>query len=110
MIKPDAHASGFVQYIRQYFLAKQIGDNFVMVHSKTSKLNLSVHAGSKGDPQYHGLVTPIYPSSAYDYESEVLYPRYFNTPNQKAVAEKMAALENGEDAIVLSSGMAAIMT
>lgn len=81
-----------------------------MSRSKTSKLTLSVHAGSKGDPQYHGMVTPIYPSSAYDYESEVLYPRYFNTPNQKAVAEKMAALENGEDAIVLSSGMAAIMT
>src|SRR5260221_11090378 len=81
-----------------------------MARSKTSKLTLSVHAGSKGDPQYHGLATPIYPSSAYDYESEVLYPRYFNTPNQRAVAEKMAALENGEDAIVLSSGMAAIMT
>ncbi len=76
----------------------------------TSKLTLSVHAGSHGDPRYKGLVTPIYPSSAYDYESEVLYPRYFNTPNQKAVVEKMVALENGEDGLVLSSGMAAIMT
>src|SRR5580698_1938191 len=77
---------------------------------KTSKLTLSVHAGSKGDPQYGGIVNPIYPSAAYDYETEVLYPRYFNTPNQKAVVEKVAALENAEDGLVFSSGMAAIMT
>ena len=81
-----------------------------MSTSKTSKLTLSVHAGSHGDPQYKGLVTPIYPASAYDYEAEVLYPRYYNTPNQKAVVEKMVALENGEDGLVFSSGMAAIMT
>lgn len=77
-----------------------------------SKLTQSVHAGSVGDPQYKGLVNPIFTSSAYDYEDlpSTLYPRYFNTPNQKAVAEKMAALENGEDALVFSSGMAAILT
>ncbi len=34
---------------------------------------LSVHAGSVGDPQYGGIVNPIYPSSAYDYDAEVLY-------------------------------------
>ncbi len=77
---------------------------------KYSKLTSSVHAGSHGDPQYSGLVTPIYPASAYDYESQVLYPRYYNTPNQKAVVEKMVALENGQDGLVFSSGMAAIMT
>jgi cystathionine beta-lyase/cystathionine gamma-synthase len=77
---------------------------------KPSKLTQSVHAGSGGDPQYGGIVNPVYPSAAYDYEAEVLYPRYFNTPNQKAVAEKIAALENGENALVFSSGMAAIMT
>jgi len=77
-----------------------------------SKLTESVHAGSHGDPQFNGTVTPIYPSSAYDYEGveTSLYPRYFNTPNQKAVCEKLAALENGEDAIIFSSGMAAILT
>ena len=80
--------------------------------SKLSKLTQSVHAGSKGDNVYKGMVTPIYPSSAYDYEDlpETLYPRYFNTPNQKAVAEKLATLENAEDGIVFSSGMAAILT
>jgi cystathionine beta-lyase/cystathionine gamma-synthase len=75
-----------------------------------SKLTQSVHVGSKGDSLYGGIVNPIYPSSAYDYETEVLYPRYYNTPNQKAVVEKLAALENGQDGLIFSSGMAAIMT
>ena len=38
---------------------------------RTSKLTQSVHSGSVGDPQYGGIVTPIYPSSAYDYDGEV---------------------------------------
>src|SRR5690606_6729221 len=78
-----------------------------------SKLTQSVHAGSFGDPQFKGTVTPIFPSSAYDYEGVTggtMYPRYYNTPNQKAVVEKLAALENAEDGLILSSGMAAIMT
>lgn len=81
-----------------------------MKKSSASKLTLSVHAGSIGDPLYGGVVTPIYPSAAYDYEAEVRYPRYYNTPNQKAVVEKLVALENGEDGLIFSSGMAAIMT
>ncbi len=75
-----------------------------------SKRTQSVHVGSVGDSVYGGLVNPIYTSSAYDYDAEVLYPRYFNTPNQKAVVEKIAALENTEDGLLFSSGMAAIMT
>lgn len=75
-----------------------------------SKLTNSVHVGSAGDPVYGGLVNPIYPSSAYDYGTEVLYPRYFNTPNQTAVVQKLASLENAEDGLLFSSGMAAIMT
>jgi cystathionine beta-lyase/cystathionine gamma-synthase len=79
---------------------------------KISKLTQSVHVGSQGDKQYKGIVTPIFPSSAYDYEGveTSMYPRYFNTPNQKAVVEKLAALENTEDGIIFSSGMAAILT
>jgi cystathionine beta-lyase len=78
----------------------------------TSKLTQSVHAGSYGDPVFKGTVNPIYPSSAYDYEglTETQYPRYFNTPNQKAVAAKIAALENAQEGLIFSSGMAAIMT
>ncbi len=77
-----------------------------------SKLTQSVHAGSVGDPQFKGIVNPIYTSSAYDYEDlpETQYPRYFNTPNQRAAATKIAALENAEEGLVFSSGMAAIMT
>ena len=75
-----------------------------------SKLTLSVHAGSVGDPLYGGLVNPIYSASAYNYDHVVLYPRYYNTPNQVAVVKKVAALENAEDGLVFSSGMAAILT
>jgi cystathionine beta-lyase/cystathionine gamma-synthase len=77
-----------------------------------SKLTQSVHAGSVGDPQFKGIVNPIYSASAYDYENlaETQYPRYFNTPNQRAAAAKIAALENAEDGLVFSSGMAAILT
>lgn len=77
-----------------------------------SKLTQSVHTGSPGDPKFKGVVTPIFPSSAYDYEGfpESLYPRYFNTPNQASVGEKVAALENAEAGLVFSSGMAAILT
>jgi cystathionine beta-lyase len=76
----------------------------------SSPLTISVHAGSKGDPQYGGVSSPIYPSSAIDYDTEVKYPRYFNTPNQQSVAEKVAALEFAEAGLVFSSGMAGIMT
>lgn len=76
----------------------------------SSPLTISVHAGSKGDPMYGGVSSPIYPSSAIDYDTDVKYPRYFNTPNQVAVAEKVAALEHAEAGLVFSSGMAGIMT
>ena len=83
-----------------------------MATKKFSKLTQSVHTGSFGDKLFGGATTPIFPSSAYDYEGveTTPYPRYFNTPNQRAVSEKLAALENAESAIIFSSGMAAIMT
>lgn len=80
---------------------------------KKSKLTQSVHAGSFGDARFRGTVTPIFPSSAYDYENTengTMYPRYFNTPNHIAVAQKLAALENAEEGLIFSSGMAAILT
>ena len=83
-----------------------------MKQSNLTKLTQSVHAGSVGDKLYKGIVTPIFPSSAYDYEEVPanFYPRYFNTPNQQAVTEKIASLENAADGIVFGSGMAAILT
>jgi cystathionine beta-lyase len=69
-----------------------------------------VHSGSRVDPATGGLNTPIYPSSAFRYVDmdENIYPRYYNTPNQRAVVEKLCALEGAEDGLLFSSGMAAI--
>jgi cystathionine beta-lyase len=77
-----------------------------------SKATDCVHAGKMIDPVTKGMVTPIHPSTSFDYvDTEILaYPRYFNTPNQQVVSEKMKTLEHGEDAMILSSGMAAIST
>jgi len=71
----------------------------------------AVHAGNVEDVMTGGVNTPIFPSSAYRVPGplgEVVYPRYQNIPTQRAVAEKIAALEGGESALVVSSGMAAI--
>ena len=70
-----------------------------------------VHAGDRPDPNTRGVNTPVFTSTAYEYldrEGGNPYPRCFNTPNQAAVAEKLATLEGAEDGLVLSSGMAAI--
>jgi len=69
-----------------------------------------VHSGSRVDRATGGLNTPIYPSSAFRYVDmdENIYPRYYNTPNQRAVVEKLCALEGAEDGLLFSSGMAAI--
>jgi cystathionine beta-lyase len=69
-----------------------------------------VHSGTRKDPATRGLNTPVYPSSSFEYGEapENIYPRYFNTPNQKAVVEKLCALEGAEDGLLFSSGMAAV--
>jgi len=74
------------------------------------KATQAVHAGSHRELNFGGVNTPIFTSSAIEYleDSEVRYPRYFNTHNNRVVAEKIAALENAEAALVTSSGMAAI--
>jgi cystathionine beta-lyase/cystathionine gamma-synthase len=71
-----------------------------------------VHSGTHVDPETRGLNTPIYTSSSFEYldTPENVYPRYFNIPNQKSIIDKLCALENAEDGLVFSSGMAAIST
>ena len=73
---------------------------------------ICVHAGGIQDEINKGIVSPVYPGSAYDYEGVNVqaYPRYFNIPNQRSVVDKLVKLENGEDGLVFSSGMAAIST
>ena len=71
-----------------------------------------VHSGSIKDRLSGGLNSPIFTSSAFVYldADENVYPRYFNTPNQKAVIGKLSALEKTESGLLFSSGMAAIST
>lgn len=72
-----------------------------------------VHSGTIDDSVAGGMNSPILPSSAFGYldrGGDIPYPRYFNTPNQKAVVEKVCALEGGEDGVLFGSGMAAIST
>ncbi len=79
--------------------------------SKKRPVNtICVHAGNIKDDKYGGATSPLYMSTAYDYRGEGtnLYPRYFNTPNQVALAQKIAALENCEAGLIFGSGMAAI--
>ena len=77
-----------------------------------SKNTQCVHSGSIADHRTGGLNSPIFTSSSFRYvdAAENVYPRYFNTPNQKAVSEKLSALENTESGMLFSSGMAAIST
>jgi cystathionine beta-lyase len=70
-----------------------------------------VHAGVQTEKTTGGVNTPIYTSSSYRFPNpsgKAYYPRYFNLPNQEAVVEKLCALEGAEEALVQSSGMAAI--
>ena len=74
------------------------------------KSTQAVRAGTRRDKNMGGLNTPLLSSSAIEYldDSEVRYPRYFNTLNHDVVADKMSALECAEAGLVTSSGMAAI--
>lgn len=78
----------------------------------SSPATISVHAGTQIDPVIKGVNTPIHTSSSFGYinTNGNRYPRYFNTPNQTAIVKKLCALENAEEGILFSSGMAAIST
>ena len=71
---------------------------------------LCVHAGSQPGPADHGLITPVITATAFDYtaDGQVRYPRYLNTPNHRATAGKLAALEGAGAALITASGLGAI--
>ncbi len=71
-----------------------------------------VHVGEVKDQQFKGAVSPVYMSTSYAFDEVDIkrYPRYYNTPNQEALCKKIAVLEHTEDAMIFSSGMAAIST
>lgn len=74
---------------------------------------LGVHAGEP-DPPIDGAVTmPIFQSSTFllgdaDDFDDIRYIRLNNTPNHQALAQKLAALEGAESAVVTPSGTAAL--
>ena len=82
--------------------------------SKNHKIDTKlIHAGEP-EKRFGGAVSmPIFQSSTFEFGGEtdyheLKYIRLNNTPNHKVLHEKLAALENGEDALVTASGMAAI--
>ena len=80
---------------------------------KDKKLRLNsicVHTGEVEDTQFKGAVSPIFVATSYAFDDVDVkrYPRYFNTPNQEQLAKKIAILEHTENAMIFSSGMAAI--
>ena len=82
-----------------------------MKESKKLGINTTcVHVGEVKDEQFKGAVSPIYTSTSYAFDGVDVkrYPRYFNTPNQEMLHQKIAALEKTEDALIFGSGMAAI--
>ncbi len=83
-----------------------------MENKKFGINTLCTHAGELEDTVFRGAVSPLYMSTSYAFEDVEVkrYPRYFNTPNQVALARKMAALEHGEEALIFGSGMAAVST
>ncbi len=76
---------------------------------------LLIHAGEPR-PRIGGAVSmPIFQSANFEYGGETSYDdlkyiRLNNTPNHVALHQKLAAVEGGEAAVVMASGMAAIST
>src|SRR5207237_858663 len=73
----------------------------------------AIHAGEPRPRIAGAVVMPVFQSATYQYAGEknyddVRYIRLNNTPNHLALAGKLSALENAEDAIVTASGMAGI--
>jgi len=79
-------------------------------HKKLGINTTCVHVGEVQDEQFKGAVSPVYMATSYAFDDVDVkrYPRYFNTPNQEALNKKIAALEHMEDALIFTSGMAAI--
>lgn len=82
----------------------------------------SVHAGEEGSNPYDSITQPIVQTSTYCFRNsaELLdfkegrierdeYGRYGN-PTLRAVERKLAALDEGDDALLFSSGMSAVTT
>ena len=82
-----------------------------MTPRSPGRSTLSVHGRIHARPDWSPLVSPVVQSTTFlnpvGGDDEVLYTRYGNNPNQVELARKYALLEGSEDAVIVSSGMAA---
>ena len=73
-----------------------------------------IHSGNFYDDLTGGAIAPVHNCTANSFDKDtglIYYPRYLNMPLQTALSEKICSLETGgEDAVLFSSGMAAIST
>lgn len=81
----------------------------------------SVHAGEHRQKPEGAIATPIFTASTYTFDSTKSLLRFvdgidereeygrYGTPNERSVEAKLAALETSEEAIIYSSGMAAMV-
>ncbi len=69
-----------------------------------------IHAGIHPDPSTGAIMTPIYQTSTYVQDAPGKHKGYeyarTQNPTRSALEANLAALENGEDAVCFSSGMA----
>lgn len=74
----------------------------------------AVHAGAQPDPQTGAVMVPIYQTSTYAQTAPGQHKGYeysrTHNPTRTRLQETLAALENGTEAFVFSSGMGAIDT
>jgi cystathionine gamma-synthase len=81
----------------------------------------SVHAGEHRHKPEGAIATPIFTASTYTFDSTKSLLRFvdgiderqeygrYGTPNERSVEAKLAALEVSEEAVIYSSGMAAMV-
>merc|ERR1719419_1561866 len=93
----------FGRRFSQWINAAQLGPSTV-----------AVHAGVSPDEETGALLTPIYQSTTFVQESVGTYlAKGFSysrsgNPTVRALETKVAALDNGQGATVVSTGMAAV--
>ena len=82
-----------------------------MTAPELGRSTIAVHGRPARKADWSPVVSPIMQSTTFinpvGGDEEVLYTRYGNNPNQVEVARKYAMLEGAEEAICVSSGMAA---
>lgn len=94
-------------------------------HTNLPNTTQTVHAGERRFRAHHSLTVPIVQTAVYTFDKTADLVNYFEermfwdevereeygrygNPTIRAVEAKLAALEGGDDAVLLSSGMAAV--